>query len=71
MGAWSSESKLRLYRWIGDFTEVKKSVTITEATDVKYNLFQKTATTVLKANYSLNVGEIIDSSMHLQALKLL
>jgi isocitrate dehydrogenase len=50
MGAWSSESKLRLYRWMCDFTEVKKSVTITEATDVKIQFVSEDGTTtVLKA----------------------
>jgi isocitrate dehydrogenase len=42
----------------------KKSVTITEATDVKIEFVSEDGTTtVLKAKQLLKVGEIIDSSV--------
>jgi isocitrate dehydrogenase len=72
MGAWSSESKTEVVSMdSGDFYGSEKSVTITEATDVKIEFVSEDGTTtVLKASTPLKVGEIIDSSvMHLQALK--
>ena len=72
MGAWSSESKTKVASMeTGDFYGSEKSVTITEATDVKIEFIGKDgSTTVLKANTPLKVGEIIDSSvMNLNALR--
>ncbi|MBC5842373.1 MAG: NADP-dependent isocitrate dehydrogenase [Flavobacteriaceae bacterium] len=72
MGAWSSESKTEVVSMeSGDFYGSEKSVTITEATDIKIEFVSEDGTTtVLKASTPLKVGEIIDSSvMHLQALK--
>ena len=72
MGAWSAESKTEVASMeSGDFYGSEKSVTITEATDVKIEFVSEDGTTtVLKASTPLKVGEIIDSSvMHLQALK--
>jgi isocitrate dehydrogenase len=72
MGAWSSESKTEVASMeSGDFYGSEKSVTITEATDVKIEFVAEDGTTtVLKASTPLKVGEIIDSSvLHLQALK--
>ena len=72
MGAWSSESKTKVASMeTGDFYGSEKSVTLTEATDVKIEFVSKEGTTtVLKASTPLKVGEIIDSSaMNLNALK--
>lgn len=72
MGAWSSESKTKVASMeTGDFYGSEKSVTITEATDVKIEFVSKDgATTIMKASTPLKVGEIIDSSvMNLKALK--
>ena len=72
MGAWSSDSKTKVASMeSGDFYGSEKSVTITEATDVKIEFVAKDgSTTVLKASTPLKVGEIIDSSvMNLNALK--
>ena len=72
MGAWSSESKTKVASMeTGDFYGSEKSVTITEATNVKIEFVSKEgATTILKASTPLKVGEIIDSSvMNLKALK--
>ena len=65
MGAWSSESKTHIATMSsGDFAHNEKSVTISDATDVK---IVHTSTdgkeTVLKANTSLLTGEIIDASV--------
>ncbi|TRX22045.1 NADP-dependent isocitrate dehydrogenase [Flavobacterium franklandianum] len=72
MGAWSSESKTKVASMeTGDFYGSEKSVTLTDATDVKIEFISNDgATTVLKASTPLKVGEIIDSSvMNLNALK--
>jgi isocitrate dehydrogenase len=72
MGAWSSDSKTKVASMqTGDFYGSEKSVTLTEATDVKIEFVAKDGTTtVLKASTPLKVGEIIDSSvMNLNALK--
>jgi isocitrate dehydrogenase len=72
MGAWSSESKTKVASMeTGDFYGSEKSITITEATNVKIEFVSKDgATTILKASTPLKVGEIIDSSvMNLKALK--
>jgi isocitrate dehydrogenase len=72
MGAWSSDSKTQVASMeTGDFYGSEKSITITDAIDVKIEFVGKDgSTTVLKASTSLKAGEIIDSSvMHLNALK--
>ena len=72
MGAWSSDSKTKIASMdTGDFYGSEKSVTVSDATDVKIEFVAKDGTTtVLKASTPLKVGEIIDSSvMHLNALK--
>jgi isocitrate dehydrogenase len=72
MGAWSPDSKTKVASMqTGDFYGSEKSVTLTEATDVKIEFVAKDGTTtVLKASTPLKVGEIIDSSvMNLNALK--
>lgn len=72
MGAWSSESKTKVASMeTGDFYGSEKSVTVTDATDVKIEFVGKDgSTTVLKASTPLKAGEIIDSSvLHLNALK--
>jgi isocitrate dehydrogenase len=72
MGAWSSDSKTKVASMdSGDFYGSEKSVTLTEANDVKIEFVAKDgSTTVLKASTPLKAGEIIDSSvMHLNALK--
>ena len=64
MGAWSSDSKTHVASMSeGDFYGSEKSVTVTEATDVKIEFVGADGTsTVLKASTPLKAGEIIDSS---------
>ena len=72
MGAWSADSKTHVASMPGnDFYGSEKSVTVTEATDVKIEFTANDGTvTVLKANTALKAGEIIDSSvLNLNALK--
>ena len=72
MGAWSSESKTQVASMdAGDFYGSEKSITVSDATDVKIEFVGKDGTTtILKASTPLKAGEIIDSSvMHLNALK--
>lgn len=72
MGAWSADSKTKVASMeSGDFYGSEKSITLSEATDVKIEFVNKDgAVTVLKASTPLKSGEIIDSSvMHLKALK--
>ena len=72
MGAWSPDSKTEVASMeTGDFYGSEKSITITEATDVKIEFVGKDgSTTLLKASTPLKNGEIIDSSvMNLNALK--
>ncbi len=72
MGVWSSESKTQVASMeTGDFYGSEKSITVSDATEVKIEFVGKDgSTTVLKASTPLKAGEIIDSSvMHLNALK--
>ncbi|THF52739.1 NADP-dependent isocitrate dehydrogenase [Flavobacterium supellecticarium] len=72
MGAWSADSKTHVASMDhGDFYGSEKSVTVTEATDVKIEFTANDGTaTVLKASTPLKAGEIIDSSvLSLKALK--
>jgi isocitrate dehydrogenase len=72
MGAWSANSKTQVASMeSGDFYGSEKSVTLSDATDVKIEFVAKDgSTTVLKASTPLKSGEIIDSSvMHLSNLK--
>lgn len=72
MGAWSADSKTRVASMkSGDFYGSEKSITISEATDIKIEFVSKDGTsTILKASNPLKAGEIIDSSvMNLNALK--
>ncbi|WP_348825306.1 NADP-dependent isocitrate dehydrogenase [Flavobacterium aestuarii] len=72
MGAWSSDSKTKVASMSnGDFYGSEKSVTVSEANDVKIEFVAKDGTTtVLKASTPLKAGEIIDSSvLNITALK--
>jgi isocitrate dehydrogenase len=72
MGAWSADSKTRVASMeSGDFYGSEKSITLSDATDVKIEFISKDGTaTVLKASTPLKSGEIIDSSvLHLNTLK--
>jgi isocitrate dehydrogenase len=64
MGAWSSDSKTHVASMKdGDFYGSEKSITITEATDVKIEFFDaQNNVTVLKESTPLLAGEIIDSA---------
>ena len=64
MGPWSADSKTHVSSMdSGDFYGSEKSVTITEATDVKIEFTDNAgSTTILKASTPLKAGEIIDSS---------
>jgi isocitrate dehydrogenase len=72
MGAWSADSKTHVASMeSGDFYGSEKSLTLTDATDVKIEFVAKDGSaTVLKASTPLKSGEIIDSSvLHLNELK--
>ncbi len=65
MGAWSTDSKTHVATMShGDFAHTEKSVTLTDATDVKIVHTDINGTqTVLKASTPLLAGEIIDASV--------
>jgi len=65
MGAWSSDSKTHVATMSeGDFFHNEKSVTITNATDVKIEHVDTNGnSTVLKASTPLLAGEIIDATV--------
>lgn len=65
MGAWSPDSKTHVATMgEGDFQANEKSVTLSEATDVKIELVQSDGTTkVLKEELSLLKDEIIDATV--------
>jgi isocitrate dehydrogenase len=72
MGAWSADSKTKVASMeSGDFYGSEKSVTVSDATDVKIEFVDQNGNaTVLKASTPLKRGEIIDTSvMNLNALK--
>ncbi|HQF47759.1 MAG TPA: NADP-dependent isocitrate dehydrogenase [Flavobacterium alvei] len=72
MGAWSADSKSKVASMeSGDFYGSEKSVTITEANDMKIEFVAKDGTvTVLKASTPLKSAEIIDSSvLNIQKLR--
>lgn len=72
MGAWSADSKTKVASMeSGDFYGSEKSVTVSEATEVKIEFVDQNGNaTVLKASTPLKAGEIIDTSvMNLNALK--
>lgn len=72
MGAWSSDSKTHVASMEeGDFYGSEKSLTVSEATDVKIEFVGKDGSTaILKASTPLKAGEIIDSSaLSLRKLK--
>ena len=65
MGKWSPDSKTRVGTMgKDDFFSNEKSVTVTDATDVKIELIAKDGTTtVLKASTPLKAGEILDATV--------
>ncbi len=65
MGAWSATSKTKVASMeSGDFYGSEKSVTVSDATDVKIEFVDQNGnTTVLKASTPLIAGEIIDTSV--------
>lgn len=72
MGAWSADSKTKVSSMeSGDFYGSEKSVTVSDATDVKIEFVDLNGNiTVLKASTPLKAKEIIDTSvMNLNALK--
>jgi isocitrate dehydrogenase len=72
MGAWSADSKTKVASMEnGDFYGSEKSVTVSDATDVKIEFVDQNGNiSVLKASTPLKAGEIIDTSvMNLNALK--
>lgn len=72
MGAWSKDSKTLVASMeSGDFYGSEKSVTLSDATDVRIEFIGKGGNTqILKASTPLLSGEIIDSSvMNIKALK--
>ena len=64
MGAWSRDSKTHVsYMGQGDFRSNEKSITLTEATDVRIEFISQDGTiTVLKPKLLLKVGEIADAT---------
>ncbi|MDA9002158.1 NADP-dependent isocitrate dehydrogenase [Flavobacteriaceae bacterium] len=72
MGAWSKDSKTHVATMAeGDFAHNEKSVTVSNATDVRIvHTDSENTTTVLKSNIPILNGEIIDATvMNLNALK--
>ena len=72
MGAWSKDSKTHVATMAeGDFAHNEKSVTVSNATDVRIvHTDSENITTVLKSNIPILDGEIIDATvMNLNALK--
>jgi len=65
MGAWTSDSKTHVATMTsGDFAHNEKSVTVSEATDVKIELVKTDGSiSVLKPSVSLLEGEIIDATV--------
>ncbi len=65
MGPWRSDSKTRVATMsAGDFCSNEKSVTVSEATDVKIEFVSEDgSTTVLKESTPLLAGEIIDATV--------
>lgn len=65
MGKWSKDSKTHVATMTkGDFFHNEKSVTVTNATDVRIeHINKKGKTTVLKASTPLLAGEIIDATV--------
>jgi isocitrate dehydrogenase len=65
MGVWSSDSKTHVATMAsGDFAHNEKSVTVSEATDVKIELVKTDGSvSVLKESVSLLDGEIIDGTV--------
>ena len=65
MGAWASDSKTHVATMTsGDFAHNEKSVTVSEATDVKIELVKTDGSvSVLKPSVSLLAGEIMDTSV--------
>jgi len=65
MGAWSSDSKTHVATMgENDFFSNEKSVTVSKATDIKIEFFNKNGdSTVLKEKTSLLPGEIIDATV--------
>lgn len=65
MGAWSSDSKTHVATMTeGDFAHNEKSVTIDEATSIKIEHTDANGTTtILKDNFALLKGEIIDATV--------
>ncbi|MFW8564765.1 NADP-dependent isocitrate dehydrogenase [Orrella sp. 11846] len=65
MGAWSADSKSHVASMTeGDFYGSEKSVTVDEATDVRIEFSAADGqTTVLKENFPLLAGEVIDASV--------
>ena len=72
MGAWSKDSKTHVATMAeGDFAYNEKSVTVSNATDVRIvHTDSNNISTVLKSNIPILEGEIIDATvMNLEALK--
>ena len=72
MGAWSKDSKTHVATMAeGDFAYNEKSVTVSNATDVRIvHTDSNNISTVLKSNITILEGEIIDATvMNLKALK--
>ncbi len=70
MGAWSADSKTRVASMDGkgDFFSNEKSVTVSEATDVRIELVAADGSiTVLKPSTPLKAGEILDATFISQA----
>ncbi len=64
MGKWSTDSASHVSTMeSGDFASNEKSVTITQAGEVKIQLVSATETTVLKKNITVLDGEIIDGTL--------
>ncbi len=65
MGVWSSDSKTHVASMDhGDFKSNERSITISDPTSIKIELYQNNGTTlILKENVDLLAGEIIDATV--------
>ncbi len=71
LGKWSQDSRTHVaHMGEGDFFGSERSVTVSEATSVRYELVTEAGTTVLKKGVGVTAGEVLDSSvMHTAPLR--
>ncbi|MDD2982612.1 MAG: NADP-dependent isocitrate dehydrogenase [Crocinitomicaceae bacterium] len=64
MGAWSKDSKTHVATMTsGDFMSNEKSVTLNDATNIRIELDANGTKTILKSNFGIKKGEVIDATV--------